>query len=202
MTPLCQKAYPAPPLSEREVLRYAGCREASEEVVALLAECREMAEPCLSFRACWRETDLQISGEVCDFEGTRVSSAALARNLHGCERAILFAATVGLSLDRLIARESRLSPARALLLQALGAERIEALCDALNGELAEAQAARGYAARPRFSPGYGDLPLSFQEPLFALLDCGRTIGLTLTGSGLMSPTKSVTAIIGLEKTKQ
>ena len=31
------------------------------------------------------------------------------------------------------------------------------------------------------------------------LDCGRTLGITLTDSLLMTPSKSVTAIIGLKE---
>ena len=54
----------------------------------------------------------------------------------------------------------------------------------------------GLAVRPRFSPGYGDLPLALQREVFAALDCPRRIGLTLSDSLLMSPTKSVTALIG------
>ena len=50
---------------------------------------------------------------------------------------------------------------------------------------------------PRFSPGYGDLPLSLQRDIFRVLDCPRKIGLTLNESLLMSPSKSVTAIVGL-----
>lgn len=51
--------------------------------------------------------------------------------------------------------------------------------------------------RPRFSPGYGDLPLSAQREIFAVLDCGKRIGLMLNDSLLMSPSKSVTAFVGI-----
>ena len=50
---------------------------------------------------------------------------------------------------------------------------------------------------PRFSPGYGDFPLEAQKDIFRTLDCSRKIGLTLNESLLMSPSKSVTAIVGL-----
>jgi cobalamin-dependent methionine synthase I len=55
------------------------------------------------------------------------------------------------------------------------------------------------ALRPRFSPGYGDLPLELQTNLFKVLDCQHFIGLTLNDSMLMSPSKSVTAIVGLRE---
>jgi cobalamin-dependent methionine synthase I len=110
---------------------------------------------------------------------------------------VVFAATVGLEPDRLIARYGRLRPTKALLVQAIGAERIEAVCDAFCADIANQAAERGLYATRRFSPGYGDLPLSFQADLFSLLACEKAIGLTLTGSGMMVPTKSVTALIGV-----
>ena len=54
----------------------------------------------------------------------------------------------------------------------------------------------------RFSPGYGDLPLELQAPLCAALDAQRRIGLTVTPSFLLNPTKSVTAVIGLAAVPQ
>ena len=63
--------------------------------------------------------------------------------------------------------------------------------------LAEEHARVGKRTRPRFSAGYGDLPLGVQREIFAALDCPKHIGLTLNDSLLMSPTKSVTAIVGI-----
>ena len=80
-----------------------------------------------------------------------------------------------------------------MFFQAIGAERIESLCDAFCAE----REAEGLRLRPRFSPGYGDLPLELQRDLFRGLDCSRKIGLTLNESLLMSPSKSVTAIAGI-----
>ena len=100
---------------------------------------------------------------------------------------------MGPGLDRLLLRYGRTSPASALLLEGIGAERVEALLASLDGRLREDF---GTLTR-RFSPGYGDLPLSLQGELFSLLDCERRLGLTLNASLLMTPKKSVTAILGL-----
>lgn len=186
------KTYREPPVSERDILRYAGARDADAKVRDLLRSCLDEARDKLVYRVCYREVTVKTEGESCDFGSLRVASCDLAMHLEGCDRAILFAATVGLELDRLIAKYGRLSPARALMLQAIGAERIEALCDAFFAELA-----REHRTTARFSPGYGDLPLSCQKDLFAVLDCERRLGLTLTESLLMLPTKSVTAIVGI-----
>ena len=128
-----------------------------------------------------------------DLGFARTNSRDLAKNLDGCEHAVVFCATVGHGIDRLIRKYSVVSPAKAVVLQGLGAERIEALCDLFCAELE----ANGSTTRPRFSPGYGDLSLELQRDIFRLLDCQRQIGVTLGDSLLMSPSKSVTAIIGV-----
>ena len=107
---------------------------------------------------------------------------------------MIFAATVGFEIDRLIMKYTRLSPSHALMLSALGAERIEALCVAFCEDIKK----RHGVCRPRFSAGYGDLSIEVQREIFNLLTPQAKIGLTLTDSMLMSPTKSVTAFIGIE----
>ena len=49
----------------------------------------------------------------------------------------------------------------------------------------------------RFSPGYGDSPLEMQEQLLELLDAERQLGITLSKGYMMSPSKSITGIMGL-----
>jgi len=66
-----------------------------------------------------------------------------------------------------------------------------------SAELKEEAAAEGKFLRPRFSPGYGDLPLAIQPELFRVLEVQKNTGITLTESLLMMPTKSVTALIGV-----
>jgi hypothetical protein len=51
----------------------------------------------------------------------------------------------------------------------------------------------------RFSPGYGDLPLDTHINLLGALDTSRKIGLTVSRSLILIPSKSVTAIIGVTK---
>ena len=192
---------PALPLvNEREALRYMGVTgDADSELLALLHSCIEESARAFTPRVCFREVLLRREGDLLDLGFARVRSTSLSKALCGCERVVLFAATVGLGIDRLIAAYSRISPARALCLQAVGAERIEALCDTVCKDLQEEYAQKEMSLRPRFSPGYGDLPLELQTDLFKVLDCQHFIGLTLNDSMLMSPSKSVTAIVGLRE---
>lgn len=189
------RSYAAPTVDEREILRYAGVRAEVEELKPLLLECLQEAKPLLSYRVCFTRCAVRVGANYVDFDFGRIESFSLARRLEGCERAVIFAATLGLGLDRLIARYGTVSPGKAFLLSAIGDERVEALCDLFCRELAAEHA----LLRPRFSAGYGDLPLSVQREIFSVLDCPRQIGLSLNESLLMSPSKSVTAIVGIEK---
>ena len=178
MTVLTERIDLSPP-DRAEISRYAGCPAGSEP--PLLNECLA-------------ELDI-TSGKVCYAvverkKLERYNSVTLAKFLGDSDRAIVFAATVGIGVDRLISRYARLSPARALVFQAIGAERIEDLCDVF---------CKAKGLHTRCSPGYGDIPFEMQRDIFALLDCPRRIGLTLNGSLLMSPSKSVTAIGALNE---
>ena len=195
--PVLIRTYDAPPVDIRAMLAFAGVRKDSPEVSQLLTETLEEVQGALSYAVCFCELPLTIAEGTVMFGDTCVDSHDLAVALRGCERVVLFAATVGHTIDRLIARYGKVAPSRALLLQAIGAERVEALCNRFCDELAKEARARGLATRPRFSPGYGDLSLELQRELFRILDCPRRIGLSLNQSLLMSPTKSVTALVGL-----
>ncbi len=193
------KELDAPPIDRREVLRYAGVSSENAEIERVLEECIAAAKKSFSYKVCYRKFNVSECDGVIDLGFCRTVSDALSKSLLGCKQIILFAATVGFEIDRLIARSSVISPAKAVLLQALGTERVEALCDAFcNGVKAESQRG-GIVARPRVSAGYGDIPLAMQRDIFSALDLTRKIGVTLSESLLMSPSKSVTAIIGLQE---
>ena len=183
----------------REILRYMGCKESNEELDQLiekgLFECRE--------KVCARVVFAEF--KVCDLENgldltfAATDSSDLKKALNGCDRFLLFGATVGIGIDRLILKYGKISPAMALCIQAIGTERIEACCDTFCRQMREKYSDEGHTLLPRFSPGYGDLPLSLQRDIFNALLCEKNIGLTLNDSLLMSPTKSVTAIAGIKK---
>ena len=85
--------------------------------------------------------------------------------------------------------------ARALALDCAAAAAVEEVCDRIELEL---QAMFPGCFFPfRYSPGYGDLPLTLQRDLLALLDAPRRVGLTASASNILLPRKSVTAILGI-----
>ena len=191
------KQFQEPRIRRSEILRYAGAKEASAELSALLEDALEEARSILTYKVCWQAFPIAATEAGLDLGFAKIQSAVLKNHLRHCTQAVIFGATVGLELDRLIARYGRTSPARALLLQAIGAERIEALCNAFQEEIRQDAAAQQLSAVSRFSPGYGDLPLELQRDIFHTLNCSSRIGLNLTESLIMTPSKSVTAIIGI-----
>ncbi len=191
------RTYDAPAIDRKEILRYAGARERDPALDTLLSQCLEELEGELTYKICFAEFPVRREERRLDLGFLKTSSRDLAKNLSGCDRVVLLAATVGIALDRKIARYMSLSPTKALLMQAIGSERIESLCDAFERDLLEEVGRDGGVLRPRFSAGYGDFPLDAQREIFSVLDCYKRIGLALNESLLMSPSKSVTALIGI-----
>ena len=187
------KTFSAPDISRNEILRYAGCKTENDLPNGLLDECISLAADKLTFKVCYSVLDIKTQGEVCDFGVFSFKSRNLSNNLKDCNKAVVFAATVGVGIDRLIAKYGTLSPSKSVLLDAIGTERIEALCDLFCEDIKK----DFISLKPRFSPGYGDFDLSHQKDIFSLLNCQKNIGLTVTESLLMSPSKSVTAIVGV-----
>lgn len=170
-----------------------------DEILGLIDECLAEVREMLQYKVCYAILTAKTDSNIISLSCGQITSRNLAKNLSGCDKAIIFAATIGIGIDRLISKYSRLSPAKALCLQAIGAERVEALCNAFCEKMESEFQGKGESLRPRFSPGYGDLPLETQKMIFSLLDCPKRIGVTLGDTLLMSPSKSVTAFIGITR---
>ncbi len=188
-------------IDRRETLRYLGYggKDSSYFEEDVYVECEQMLLPALSPKACYAlfplKTEIENGTTLLDLGFAKTRSVSLKRNLEGCDRIILFAATVGAGVDRLILKYSKLSPSRAVILQAMGAAAAEEWCDQVNRGITLEYG----ATRPRFSCGYGDLPLSMQRDIFRVLSVTKNIGVTLTEGDLMMPSKSVTAIVGIKR---
>lgn len=183
----------------KEIRRYMASSDGGKDIRELIDECLAEVSEKLQYKVCYTVLPVKSDGSVVTMPCGEIESKNLAKNLQGCGRVIVFAATVGVGIDRLITKYSRLSPAKALCFQAIGAERAESLCDVFCEKMRSEIKESGEILRPRFSPGYGDLPLETQKMIFSLLDCPKRIGVTLGDSLLMSPSKSVTAFVGITR---
>lgn len=148
------------------------------------------------FRACCVKVPVRITENGVDLGFMQTESKSLRKNLEGCDEAYILAATTGASSQRLIERNSVISPIKGIVTDCVGSAAIEAFCDKINLSLDNPD-----FLRPRFSPGYGDLCIDCQRKIVDFLCTNKNIGLSLTDSLMMVPKKSVTAIIGIGKEK-
>lgn len=184
-------------IAPQQVLRYLGMggKPVDPETAGLVDRCTAEFKSAANYRLCWMTADIDVEENGVDFGFLYAEGKSLAEHLKGCRQAILFAATTGLAAEQQRKRAEVASPAKALVLDAVGTAAVEALCDRFCAD--RRAELTGQTLRPRFSPGYGDLPLQLQKELLACLDSHRKIGLSLSESMMMTPQKSVTAIVGI-----
>ncbi len=132
------------------------------------------------------------SGAV-DLGFAEVTSASLIKNLDGADKAFVFVVTLGIEVDRLLARLSKTSRAEAFIFDAVASALIEAACD-----VAEEEIKGECICRPRFSPGYGDFSIEHQGALLSLLGAPVHLGVCVGEGGMMSPMKTVSAVMGIK----
>ena len=181
-----------------EVLRYMGTPpdKADASLRALVDRCAR--EVLTAVRPRWAYRTFDLTPEE---EGVRLSCGLLLpgqdlkRHLKDCRRAVLFCATLSAQADALIRRAESGDMLRALALDCCATAAVEELCDQIEGDL-QSQFP-GCFFPFRYSPGYGDLPLTLQEPLLNLLDAPRKVGLCASSSHILTSRKSVTAILGI-----
>ncbi len=183
-------------LNMNEARRYFGVRGAAAgaETESLIAACAAEVLAVQDLRCCLDVFPVNIEGNCVDLGFTRANSRSLSKTLCGCNRAVVFACTAGVGIDRLLAKYSRISPSKAAAVQAAGAALVEDWCDDICRRIEK----KYKKTRPRFSCGYGDLPLEMQREIFSALSVTANIGVTLSDDCFMTPTKSVTAIVGVE----
>lgn len=190
-------------LNLSEALRYLGVPGEPDPV--LLAQLSAMSDKLtrsVTPRYIWRVFPLSFRGEGPTLEGAglTLTGTMAARMLGACSQAVLLACTLGAWFEALLRAEQARSMAGAALLDACGSVWVEAGCDQAEGEIS----ARfpGLYRTDRFSPGYRDLPLALQKDICTLLDASRRLGVQVTDSFLLNPSKTVTAVIGLSERPQ
>ena len=159
-----------------QAARYFGARgEPDTATRTLLEKCAVPILAAATPRAVWLEADVDSLLEAGILQGGDVM-----KHLEGCPQALMLAVTLGPGVDAQIRRAGV-------------------------GDIAASVAsdARQWAAREekyltgRFSPGYGDWPITVQPKVAAVLDTARRAGICVLNTNLMTPRKSVTAILGL-----
>lgn len=183
-------------MNRAEILRYlrTSSKTDNSRLLTLIDECCEEVNRSVNPKTLHRIFDCKVGDDEVIIGDYHFKSTRLADNLRGCSRVCIFGATLGVECDRLLRTYSTTDIARTMVLQACLASKIEEVCDALEGKLR----ADGLVLRQRYSPGYFDLDIKENKKLFELIELTKRIGITITDTCQMLPTKSVTAFIGIE----
>ncbi len=188
-------------ISITETLRYMGVRGTPDAQTSELVEqaeklVRERISPKYVYRVgelSFTDMGVCVSGMDGYFGGVDIKN-----HLKNCKRIVILAATLTPEADMLIRRAAISGAAEALATDAVCSAAIEQVCDRAEKEIFSQIDA--HFRTWRFSPGYGDFPIESQRIILDYLNASRRIGLTLTDSCLMIPSKSVTAVIGISDT--
>lgn len=166
----------------------------------MVARCVGVARP----RGCVRVFDVLERGEkdgvpFVSLAGTALvlEGRSIATHLDGAVAVGVLAVTAGMGVDAELRRLALTDRVGGVIFDAAGSALVERAADAAEESVAALASERGLFAGARFSPGYGDLPLATQPVLLGALDAQRLLGITLSSSLLMAPSKSVTAVVGL-----
>lgn len=189
-------------LDVKETRRYAGLAKAQFHEERILEACKEaqlLAKP----QGIWHlyeydPTSHQIVGDPPLFiEGEKIQFY-----LKEAKKIIVLAVTIGEEIEKMVTEYFSLGNySYSVLLDAAATTAVEAAADQMEKTLSPSIYAKGYQMKPRFSPGYGDWPLTVQPALLRFAKAA-SIGISLTDSMMLMPRKSITAVIALTSASQ
>ena len=190
------------PEDESEVLRYLqhNGKDIDENLHAQVLECMNKINAVAKPNFVFREWDLENKGEF-PAELDFFVGNSIKKHIKDCHKLILMAATIGVGVDNAIRKEELKNVANALIMDSCGSTLIEAVCDSIEAGFREQYLKENNYLTFRFSPGYGDLPITIQRQFVNVVNATRRIGVNVSDSGIMLPRKSVTAIIGVSDQK-
>lgn len=201
-------------LSRDEALGYLGYagQQVDESLLARFHTLADSCEDVTTARYTWDLFDIDavrsVSAEEAAGDGLQpcvalhgcdmvLAGGDIARHLEGACKVALMACTLGLENERELRKYAAVGAADGVMFGACASALVEAAGNAVEAQIVAEAASLGLRTNWRYSPGYGDLPLSVQPAFLAALDATRRIGLSATETCMLVPQKSITAIVGL-----
>lgn len=189
-------------IDQKEALRYMGYvgEQADENIQRLLDICEEQVLSVIEPRYLYQVFDVEFAPKNVLLNGCTLALAGydICNFLKGCTKVVVLCATLSINLDRYIKLIQYQDMTKAVIADSLSSVAIEIVCDNVAEEIKENYPQ--YFQTTRFSPGYGDFPVEMQKELLTVLDAQKKIGITATDDFMLTPKKSVTAVIGLSDT--
>lgn len=197
-----------PPFSLEEILRNLAYQSKEPDSLTLqqIQDCQDLLRKVASprfvhqiFPISWEEGGARLEGTTLLLPGNSIRQ--LLAQSHHCH---LLALTLGQEVDRTLRQLQVQDMAKAVIFDACANHLVEECCNSLEETLHKACSNEEHPCffTDRFSPGYGDLPLALQAPLALVLDSGKKAGISVSATHLLSPLKSITALLGLADSPQ
>lgn len=159
----------------------------------LLNKCFDEFNGVVNYKYAYIRIPVIVSGEICDFGFAKVKSSSLSKVLCDSKEAFIMAVSTGVEIDRLITKLYLKNDPSAFFIDSIGSAAVESLADYMNEKICQ-----NLNTTNRFSPGYADFPLDFQRDLLSRINALQTVGITLNENLMMTPMKSITAVIGIK----
>lgn len=188
---------------KKEIMRYMEQKgEASPDIIRLIETNIKNTLSKASPKGAFVIQNLKFDKGKIKIGESIFESENLSKNLLGCDKAIVFTLTLGADADRAIQSGKASSPLESLIISAIFTDVIEKYADIFTGELQREFLKSNEYLKPRFSPGYGDFKLENQPMFIKATDSMRRCGVSLTDSLMLTPSKSITGVIGISKSKK
>ena len=158
-----------------------------------LKELEEVLKQNVNAKYSAKIVSLAVENNSVLLDGVKIESCSLYKNLKGCKSAIVLCVTLGNLVDKLLLKYSIKSTYEHFVIDALSSALCESLCDLVDKTLT-----KDLKTKNRFSVGYGDLSLKYQKDILKMANAEKYLNVKLSESLLMCPTKTITAIIGIE----
>lgn len=179
-----------------ETRRYAGLQRAEFNQELIDNACLE-AQLLIHPQGVWHIYDYNPATQEVVGENMILQGKSIGKHLHNCEKIIFLSATLGEEIEEQVTQsfaDGKYS--FSVLLDAAATTAVEQVADNMEKAIFNVVKRQGFAMKWRFSPGYGDWPIE-QQPDVLRLAHGSEIGVSLTESLMLTPRKSITAVIGL-----
>ena len=171
-----------------------------DELIKTVRDAFMRLESFVTPRCVWGRFHVMHFDGGIEIEGAYLYSNNIARLTERSNECYLLAATLGQEVDRQISLAQQKNMLDGMALDACASVRIDAFIDQFIKSDIRPSLHDNEKLTQRFSPGYGDLSMNAIEDIIAILNAQKRIGLSVTRSLMMTPIKSVTAIIGIDKT--
>ena len=169
----------------------------NQELIETVRRAFDRLENFVTPRCIWGRFHIVHFDGGIELEGAYIYSENISKLTSKSNECYILALTLGHETDRQISIEQQKNMLDGMALDACASVRVDLFCDYVIKNEIVPGLKNGEKLTHRFSPGYGDLKMEVTEDILHILNANKLIGLSVTNSLMMTPIKSITAIIGI-----